>query len=319
VNASGECNVSESPATGTRGVMAPKLKLSKGPAANVRRLATKHIDGALESVDLILARADPEAVHDLRTRCKRLRAIVRLARPAMRSAYRHENTAFRDLARELGDARDAQVLVETFDDLLTWAAPEADGRSYVAVRAILGQCALEATKELQETADEQGQRVRRGFLDARQRVADWPIDGLDSKDVVDGVQRNYRQGRKALRDAATSRTAEAFHEWRKLAKYSWYHVQILRPIAQNVLQPTTDAYHELSSLLGSHHDLVVFADTIRARPDGIDERSIDELEALAARRRHELEDKALGLAEPLYAEKPKRFGRHLAALWNVSS
>ena len=299
--------------------MAPKLDLRKKPAANIRRLATKHIDRALESVDAIIARADPAAVHDVRTRSKRLRAIARMARPRMGRAYRRENAAFRNLARELGDARDAQVLVTTFDDLLTWASPDVDGKSYADIRARLGEHALGATKELEETADERGERVRRGFLDARDRVADWPLGGLDRADVVAGVVKNYRQGRTALRVAAETDEPAAFHEWRKRAKYSWYHAQILEPLAPNLLNATADAYHELSSLLGDDHDLAVFVAMISAQLDGMDERCVAELVRLAERRRRALESDALSRGEKIYGDKPKRIRKELVALWNAAA
>jgi CHAD domain-containing protein len=299
--------------------MAPTWDLSKKPGPNIRRLARKHIDGALESIDAIEARADPAAVHDVRTRMKRLRAVVRMARPAMGDAYRRENREFRDVARQLGAARDAQVVVSTFDKILGWASPDVDSRTFADVRARLGERALEATKELEETAEERSESARRSLLDARDRVPDWPIDALAPGDVVKAVARNYKQGRRALDEADATRTAEAFHEWRKRAKYGWYHLQILRPVAPILMRATSDASHELSTVLGDHHDLVVFSDILQSGPAGIDDRSVRDLIALADGRRRELEGEALSRGAAVYAEKPKRFRAELRALWKTAA
>ncbi|MGH9027912.1 MAG: CHAD domain-containing protein [Acidimicrobiia bacterium] len=296
--------------------MAPKLKLDKSPAANIRRLATRHLDRALESADVVTRKADPGAVHDVRTRTKRLRAIVRLARPQMGKAYKRENAALRDLARELGGARDAEVMVETFDDLLAGASDQTDGRDFAPARARLGRRALEATKELQEMADERGGSVRTGLLAVSARVPGWPIDDLDRDGLMAGVLENYRQGRQARREAGAAPTPEIFHEWRKRAKYGWYQMQILQPVAPDLLRPVADAYHELSSLLGDDHDLVVLSEALRA--DGSDRGSVDNLQVLIDGRRRELEDRAIDLGDHLYAEKPKQFRRHLTALWKAN-
>ena len=62
----------------------------------VRRIACEQIDRALAEIDddgLDFARK----VHQVRKRCKKLRGLVRLVRPAL-DAYGRENAAFRDAA-----------------------------------------------------------------------------------------------------------------------------------------------------------------------------------------------------------------------------
>lgn len=72
------------------------------------------------SEDLAAADQDPEkAIHEVRKRCKRVRAVARLLRPNAKALYRQENAAFRDMARGLSPFRDADVRLETFDDLVS--------------------------------------------------------------------------------------------------------------------------------------------------------------------------------------------------------
>ena len=82
---------------------------------------TERLAEALTSADENLE----EAIHEVRKRCKRVRAVARLLRPHARELYRRENAAFRDIARRLSPFRDAHVQVETFDQLVS-RAPERE-------------------------------------------------------------------------------------------------------------------------------------------------------------------------------------------------
>src|SRR4051794_11864935 len=72
-----------------------------------RDIALSQIDAALEAID----RPDEggrSAVHEVRRRCKKLRGLLRLVRPAF-DQFGHENGAIRDAAATLSSARDAEV------------------------------------------------------------------------------------------------------------------------------------------------------------------------------------------------------------------
>ena len=84
--------------------------------AGVRRIATEEIDGAIDEIDdngLELH----ETVHQVRKRCKKLRGLIRVVRPAF-DDYQDENAAFREAARALSYVRDTEALIETYDDLV---------------------------------------------------------------------------------------------------------------------------------------------------------------------------------------------------------
>ena len=58
-----------------------------------------------------------EAVHQVRKRCKKIRATLRLVRPQLPDVYRLENARFRDAARHFSSIRDATVMVDSLDTL----------------------------------------------------------------------------------------------------------------------------------------------------------------------------------------------------------
>ena len=104
-----------------------------------RRIARAQSDKALDEVGSAAANpADEDAIHDCRKRCKKLRGLIRLVRPALDQAtYRAANEAFRDAARELSGLRDAQALLATFDSVVAVPSepPRLDG--FESVRAEL--------------------------------------------------------------------------------------------------------------------------------------------------------------------------------------
>ena len=77
-----------------------------------------------------------------------------------------------------------------------------------------------------------------------------------------------------------------------------------------------DEAHQLSELLGDHHDLTVLIDEARAQTP--EDPDLETLAELAERRQGELLDEALPSGERLYAEKPRQFTRRLGAYWKAA-
>src|SRR5258708_16068593 len=75
-------------------------------------------------------------IHDIRTRLKHCRALLRLLRKSLgEDTYRRENARLRDAARPLVAVRDAAVLVQALDDL----CPRSSARTMLcrSIRAAL--------------------------------------------------------------------------------------------------------------------------------------------------------------------------------------
>ncbi|MEO1200284.1 MAG: CHAD domain-containing protein, partial [Pseudomonadota bacterium] len=98
-----------------------KTSLSLNPELPLRDSVTGLIHAELAGAETALTSGSPptdEAVYAARKTIKRLRSIVRLARPALgKTQYRAWNTELRDLGRMLAGARDRAALVETAVDL----------------------------------------------------------------------------------------------------------------------------------------------------------------------------------------------------------
>src|SRR4051812_15620484 len=248
-------------------------------AASVKRVAGEQLGTAADGLE---QPHDPvEAVHEARKRLKKTRALLRLARPAMRAdAFRAYNRELRDQGRALSGARDAEVLVETVDALAEHNTRRVKRAHFAAVRARFVAGAGGAPPE---------QQVRR-LADGVDR---WPLGGISSETLVEAVTTTYRRGRKA---AAKPATTENLHEWRKRVKDLWYQARLL-----GIKRLARDA-KALSKLLGSDHDLAVLSAELPTD---------DPLQALIDDRRAVLQKQARKLGERLYEDPPKTFRKRV--------
>jgi CHAD domain len=146
-------------------------------------------------------------------------------------------------------------------------------------------------------------------------IADWELTDGDFVLMRSGLERSYRRGRDRVEAVCADASDKAVHEWRKRVKDLWYHLRLLRGIWPEAMQGPVDAAHELSDLLGDHHDLSVLAQDVR-EDNGHDAHS-KALLGLIERRQRELFAAALPLGERLYAEKPKQFAGRLSAYWDA--
>jgi CHAD domain-containing protein len=128
----------------------------------------------------------------------------------------------------------------------------------------------------------------------------WSIVGPALKDI-------YRRGRRALAGARDEHSPEAFHEWRKQAKYLRYALETLEPVWPPVIRTLAGEARTLTDYLGDEHDLTVLRQHIGAG---------ELLRVLIGKRQTELRDKAVALGAKLYEEKPKHFIHRFAEYWH---
>jgi hypothetical protein len=301
--------------------MAYRFRRREPPLAGIARIVAGEIDGALADV------ADPavppaEKVHQARRRCKRIRAVLRLARAALGKAYRPENAWFRDSARLLSTTRDADSVIAAFDALVA----DAESGAFEAV----GRSLRRRRDELERSTDVQGLlsayviRMKK----AEQRVAGWSLDGDGFRALRNGLFATYAAARRGMQtaygkdgDGASSSSAAAevrFHEWRKHVKYHWFHLRLLEHAWRSVLDQQAGAAKDLSEILGQEHDLTVLLHVVREDPESFaSARTIERFVALAEERRLRLRRRALPIGRRLFAEKPKRLTKRIETYWKA--
>lgn len=256
-----------------------------------------------------------DAIHGARKDLKKLRAVLRLVRVQLgEDAYRAQNRRFRDAGRLLSDTRDAEVKVETLDDLERRFADEFPTAVAEHWRRDLERERYAAAADTGGEVAERVERAATAIEAGRDELADWELGADSWKLVAPGLLKAYADGREALATVRTDPSEEAVHEWRKRAKDLWYQMRILTELWPEVLGETADQAHDLADLLGDHHDLAVLAADLESR----DTTEPEAIQALIERRQEELLQHAVATGERLYAEKPKAFGKRIKAYWKAA-
>jgi CHAD domain-containing protein len=276
----------------------------------VKRLIMEEIQQAVgESDNRKLKRS--EAVHEVRKHCKKIRSVLRLARTRFEKTYRFENAWYRDTAKGLAPIRDADALIETYDDLLERFSEQIDRRAFRSARRELTARRKKIVGDA-ATLNKKLKKVRARVIKGAERLEHRKLE-LDGFDVEEGLVLAYRKARKAMAAAYDDPTAENFHEWRKQAKYHDYHMTLLAA-AWEVVESAAREADELSDLLGDDHNLDVLYKTLLESPKKYGKkRDIQVLLGLIDRRSAELRVEARAIGARIFAEKPKAFGRRFRA------
>lgn len=284
----------------------------KSSQAAVRRVALSQIDAAITEIDHDRLPRD-RAVHQVRKRCKKLRALLRLARPGL-ADYARENAAFRDLARTLGGVRDQDVLIETCEMLGAQFGKDADPDALAAVR---GWLMAEKQERSDGALDEKLAAFRQGMVEARERVRLWIVEGDSFAAFSGGLRLTLKQAGKAMGQARADPTPHTVHEWRKRVKYHWYHARLLRDVWPAAMEAHIAAASELADLLGDHHDLTVLRQRLMGRPGHYDAEAACLVASLARRREQDLGDEIFCKGAFLFAERPKALARRWERYWQL--
>ena len=254
----------------------------------------------LEQIDLGLRHLkDPTdtsvTVHEVRKCCKKVRAVIKLARYGFGPTYQSENRCFRDTSRHLASARESYVRVETFDSLI----PGAESR---AIRDLLIQKWQEAIRPALLLHGVFPIVVSR-LAEARGRAVLLPTDDLTLQILLRGVAKTFKRGRSAMRTAKTERTSACFHDWRTCVKTLWYHTRLWAGSASDTGFELLDILDRLGATLGEEHD---FADLL-ATLQMTDGSENDALTICIKERQGTLKAQALCLGARIYGMKPSVF------------
>lgn len=286
-------------------------------ASGIRRIAGEELDSA---IDQLQGRGDPDvdkAVHDVRKSLKKTRSALRLVRDDIGSSVRRrENVVMRDAARRLSGARDAQVLIETIDDVAERAGGTLPADAAAALRSVLVDA---RERKLAEIGPAGGRAVEAAeeLIAVCERIDEWPLDDEGFESAASGLRRIHDRGRDAMREAFEVGDDESWHEWRKRVKDLWYSFRILCPVAPVQMRGMLDEADRLSDVLGDHNDVAVLREAVDEHAGALEPGHAELIRAALDRRRGELRLAAEPLGRRLYAERPKALARRVQAYWDA--
>jgi len=294
-----------------RSTLAFRFKHRESVEEGVQRILIEQIDDAVRSASQ--KNENPlEAVHSIRKRIKKIRCLLRLARTSMGDrAYRLENAYFRDLAHQLSDVRDSQILAEAFEKLeSTHGSPALQRDRRMLEEHRKSMVVLVEVQNLLPTLENR-------LVLARDRLKRRKLGSRGWRSFKIGLDREYKRGRRAFTAAYSAPSYEAFHEWRKRVKELNYSIRILTPLWPDPLGVLATRTGELGDKLGDDHDLGVLERFLRTSHRRNGHRLRGPTFHTIARRQKELRAQAKSLGSAIFAEKPKSFVKRIGALWAV--
>ncbi|MEZ3164984.1 CHAD domain-containing protein [Halorubrum sp. RMP-47] len=289
----------------------PNERVSDG----IKRIIDGKIKRAIDHIDK--NNDHHETVHEVRKRCKEIRAALRLVRPVL-PTYKQENVHYRDAARRISTIRDAHAAIETFDERLKPAVQERnelDEKTLADIRTTLLE--RRDTMAVEQNIEQRLNAVRTDLIEGRRRVDDLPIatEGYDA--VAGGLRKSYKRARNRMIEAYNDPEFERFHEWRKRIKYHRYHTRLLRRVWVGPMKQRRAELKDLSDIIGYENDLAEIAMTIH------DEELFamgtrETLHQIITAKRSEYHRKGRPLGERLFTEDPDQLVDRIGAYWKAT-
>jgi CHAD domain-containing protein len=286
-----------------------RLKLREPLPEGLKRVFREQIDSALHLCENP-AKQRGVTVHEVRKHLKKLRAAMRLAIGEVgKNCHANEDRCVRKIGRLISDLRDAQVRLQTFVELRDQAAKTPEQKLFPCTEELL---LLERESFSAAFAGWQSQAIPQ--LEAvKTRLTDWPLDGLNWKQICGAVAKIYKRGQRWLAKTIDDPEPENFHAWRKRVKDIWYQLRILQPLNRVVLEEMAHDAEVLGELLGREHDLdFLWARLEKEYGDEALAGELSQLQKLITKRGKRLRRDALELGRRFYAEPAKAFAKRIS-------
>ena len=258
-------------------------------APGLRRIAHEQIGIVLDLPASDAAQVQKK-VHAVRACCKKMRGLLRLARPVMGDMYKAEDRKFRMAGRELAESRDTEVVANTI--ALLGGPVEQNQAQDLAVPAAAIERSVDILKERDHA------------------VAGWPLetDGFD--DIAPGFAHIYQKCLDKWNAVRNDPGDEVFHSLRRFTKYHWYHVRILEQLNEEKISHRRDFLGDLQMTLGSAHDIVLLESVLNPRDD-----SDAQLLQRALTRKNELYADALKLCDLVFTQSTEGLVADYSRWW----
>jgi len=247
------------------------------------------------------------AVHEVRKHSKKLRALLQLLSPGMtRKAYRQNDHALRDFARQLNGTRDSATLLASLNHVRQHFKPFLDDSATAPVCEELVRRHETAMRQHQESIDIAGVEDQLQHIATRLGELDQFDFSLDT--LLASLETSYNKGRRSLQALRKSAATKRRNEFRKQVKTLWYQLRLMSQWNPELLSPLIRQLGELRELLGKDNDLAELIDILPAIESARENPArIELLVSLAESRRCDLLEQALRLGDELYSRKTDEF------------
>jgi CHAD domain-containing protein len=221
--------------------------------------------GKMKSLDPMVRRDEPDAVHQMRVASRRLRSTLRsFGHVIRRDGTQRLATELKWLGTVLGEARDGEVLAGHLQAALRDTPRElVIGPVQARVQGHFASVRADARAALLAALDSQRYFSLLDELD--KLMAEPPLTAQAARPAADvlpaAARRPYRQVRQRMRRARRAQAGQstdvALHEARKAAKRARYAGEAMTPAIGKKARRFTRQMKNVQSVLGDHQDAVI--------------------------------------------------------------
>ena len=296
--------------------MSYKLENNESLNIGIKRIILEQIEKSIQSMENRQGQEE-EVIHDVRKRGKKIRGAIRLVRDDLgKKTYQKENAFFRDLTGNLSELRDATSMIAAIKALRTLKINQPEKQTLDKAHKNLQRKRTSLYKDIY--SESLMAEIKSDLEDAKERYTHLEIKAHEFSDINPSLSRVYKRGKKAFDKAYEDPTVEGFHDWRKRAKYLWYHYRILKNLWPNVFKAYASETKQLSDYLGDDHDYAVLLEKLDSGYLSFkDPNARTILEKLINMKKKQLLIEAYPLGRKVYTESNKRFIKRIAGFWDV--
>jgi CHAD domain-containing protein len=238
------------------------------------------------------------AVHEIRVRIKKNRALLRLVRAELgEDRYASVKRHLQQTGGSLASARDAKVTLAAGEHLLQHLDPTDRAVFCVTLRNRLSV----ARRKLSPAAR---RKLARKLAAVQEQLADWAACDTGWKTLARELRHEYASGCDAFESARAAPTEARVHELRKRSKTLLYMCDFLRTMSPYASARLTQL-NRFAAFLGTDHDLSILKRAVPSR----------HLRRMARRKQIALRKSAWQLGAGIYGESTAHFTRHVHRDW----
>lgn len=291
--------------------MSLRIDLNETVPFNIERIMQTFLDECRTS----LQQEDPhQAIHEARKGMKKMRAFSRLVRGEIgKKRYKQTNTYYRDVARQISEARDITAMLDTLQDLYEALDAALCEQTFQDIKNHLVS-RKSALSRIQINRDKLLENMLNDLEKAEKIHGKWKIEQNGFEIFFKGIKITYSKCQQAMKKAYKKQSTKNLHEWRKRCKYLRYEVDFLRDIWPEPMKSLERELHQLTDYLGDDHDLAV----LKAYVESMhleNEEALTAIFALMDHKREELQTLAKPLGKRILYESPDQFVNRLAYYW----
>lgn len=213
---------------------------------------------------------DPEELHQMRVAVRRMRAMLKAARPLLERAWADDLRAELGwLGRALGPVRDADVLVERLRGHAL-AFDDAGRRSVeILIGALVAEREAARAEMLSVLESRRYTALLRQLAAAVSRPLPRPRGDSAAPPLIDLVRQEYRRLLKAVHNAGENPSDEVLHTMRIDGKRLRYTGELASSAGRRPVRKLVDSTVALQDVLGEHQDACVAQQRVMVLLDGL--------------------------------------------------